>query len=136
MQSLKINLTELTFQTLKNVFSENYQIVSFTRMQQDGKEGNVFKDSICAPSIYAGQSTEIRDEKDFDFFKTSHLKKNDDLILFLNPNSNNWFDKIEVISEDSKKEMAESQKAIQKDFDKHRTSVSPYNEQRDTFKSI
>ena len=83
MQSLKINLTELTFQTLKNVFSEKYQIVSFTRMQQDGKEGNVYKDAIFAPSIYAGQRTEIRDEKDFDHFKKSHLKKKDDLILSL-----------------------------------------------------
>ena len=127
MQSLKINLTELTFETLKNVFSEHYQIVSFTRMQQDGKEGNVYKDSICAPSIYAGQSTEIRDDKDFDRFKKSHLKKKDDLILILDPNSPNWFDRIEVISEDYKKNMAESKKAIQKDFDKHRTSVSSYN---------
>jgi len=136
MQSLKINLTELTFQTLKNVFSEKYQIVSFTRMQQDGKEGNVYKDSIFAPSIYAGQRTEIRDEKDFDHFKKSHLKKKDDLILSLNPNSENWFDKIVGISKDFKKEMAESQKAIQKDFDKHRTGVSSYNEQRDTLKSV
>ena len=127
MKSLKINLTELTFKTLKSFFSENYQTVSFTRMQQDGKEGNVYKDSIYAPSIYAGQSTEIRDEKDFDRFKKSHLKKKDDLILILDPNSPNWFDRIEVISEDYKKNMAESKKAIQKDFDKHRTSVSPYN---------
>ena len=127
MKSLKINLTELTFKTLKSFFSENYQTVSFTRMQQDGKEGNVYKDSIYAPSIYAGQSTEIRDEKDFDRFKKSHLKKKDDLILILNPNSPNWFDRIEVISEDYKKNMAESKKAIQKDFNKHRTSVSPHN---------
>ena len=123
MKSLKINLTELTFKTLKSFFSENYQTVSFTRMQQDGKEGNVYKDSIYAPSIYAGQSTEIRDEKDFDRFKKSHLKKKDDLILILNPNSPNWFDRIEVISEDYKKNEIAKKEAIQKDFDNHRTSV-------------
>tara|TARA_R110001599_G_scaffold149204_1_gene333004 strand:- start:70 stop:441 length:372 start_codon:yes stop_codon:yes gene_type:complete len=123
MKSLKINLTELTFETLKSVFSENYQTVSFTRMQEDGKEGNVYKDSIYAPSIYAGQSTEIRDEKDFDRFKKSHLKKKDELILVLNPNSPNWFDRIEVISEDYKKNEIAKKEAIQKDFDNHRTSV-------------
>ena len=123
MQSLKINLTELTFETLKSVFSENYQTVSFTRMQEDGKEGNVYKDAIFAPSIYAGESTEIRDEKDFDRFKNSHLKKKDDLILILNPNSPNWFDRIEVISEDYKKNEIARKEAIQKDFDNHRTSV-------------
>tara|TARA_R110000765_G_scaffold187688_1_gene293207 strand:- start:558 stop:929 length:372 start_codon:yes stop_codon:yes gene_type:complete len=123
MKSLKINLTELTFETLKSVFSENYQTVSFTRMQEDGKEGNVYKDSIYAPSIYAGQSTEIRDEKDFDRFKKSHLKKKDELILILNPNSPNWFDRIEVISEDYKKNEIAKKEAIQKDFDNHRTSV-------------
>ena len=123
MKSLKINLTELTFETLKSVFSENYQTVSFTRMQEDGKEGNVYKDAICAPSIYAGESTEIRDEKDFDRFKNSHLKKKDDLILILNPNSPNWFDRIEVISEDYKKNEIARKEAIQKDFDNHRTSV-------------
>lgn len=123
MQSLKINLTELTFETLKSVFSENYQTVSFTRMQQDGKEGNVYKDAICAPSIYAGESTEIRDEKDFNRFKNSHLKKKDELILNLNPNSENWFDRIEVISEDYKKNEMATKEAIQKDFYNHRNSI-------------
>ena len=123
MQSLKINLTELTFETLKSVFSENYQTVSFTRMQEDGKEGNVYKDAIFAPSIYAGESTEIRDEKDFNRFKNSHLKKKDELILMLNPNSPNWFDRVEVISEDYKKNEIARKEAIQKDFDNHRTSV-------------
>ena len=85
MQSLKINLTELTFETLKSVFSENYQTVSFTRMQEDGKEGNVYKDAIFAPSIYAGESTEIRDEKDFNYIRDKYYSE---LVILAGASSN------------------------------------------------
>lgn len=94
MEAIQIKLTELTFETLKNVFTENYKNVAYTRMQEDGTEGNVYKDCVFVPSIYAGQKTKITDQKDFDYFKNSQLKKRNDLILILNPFAKNWFEKI------------------------------------------
>ena len=49
-QETIVSLDKLTFDMLRQVFSDDYKDVHFTRMQPDGKEGNYYRDAISFPN--------------------------------------------------------------------------------------
>ena len=97
-ESLEVNLKDLTFDMLIDTYPENYKTVNFTRMQPDGKEGNNYRDSVSLPN-WDDSSTSIGDMKALENYKEEIISRFGDVKILLKPESENWFDKAEIIDD-------------------------------------
>jgi len=97
-ESLEVNLKDLTFDMLIDTYPENYKTVNFTRMQPDGKEGNNYRDSVSLPN-WDDSSTSIGDMKALENYKEEIISRFGDVKISLKPESENWFDKAEILDD-------------------------------------
>ena len=95
-QETLVTLDKLTFDMLKQVFSDDYKNVKFTRMQPDGKEGNYYRDAITFPEA-SDSRTVIGDMSALEDWKEKTKEKYGNVDILLKPEAENWFDKVEVI---------------------------------------
>ena len=95
-QETLVTLDKLTFDMLKQVFSDDYKNVKFTRMQPDGKEGNYYRDAITFPET-SDLRTVIGDMSALEDWKEKTKEKYGNVDILLKPEAENWFDKVEVI---------------------------------------
>ena len=97
-EEVKTTLDKLTFDILKQVFSEDYKNVQFTRTQPDGKEGNYYRDSITFPNIDDSR-TSIGDMSALEDWKEKTKSRYGNVNILLKPEADMWFDKVEVIDD-------------------------------------
>ena len=95
-QETIVSLDKLTFDMLRQVFSDDYKDVHFTRMQPDGKEGNYYRDAISFPNA-SDSRTVIGDMSALENWKEETKKRYGNVDISLKPEAENWFDKVEVI---------------------------------------
>ena len=95
-ESLEVNLKDLTFDMLIDTYPENYKTVNFSRMQPDGKKGNYYRDSLSLPN-WDDSSTSIGDMKALENYKEEIISRFGDVKISLKPESENWFDKAEIL---------------------------------------
>lgn len=95
-ESLEVNLKDLTFDMLIDTYPENYKTVNFSRMQPDGKKGNYYRDSVSLPN-WDDSSTSIGDMKALENYKEEIISRFGDVKISLKPESENWFDKAEIL---------------------------------------
>jgi len=87
-----VKIKDLTFDVMKDVFTDRYQTVHFTRMQPDGKEGPAYKDSVYLTNG-DGSSQGISDPKALEQWKSSILSIkgiNPDVEVILNPKGDKY----------------------------------------------
>ena len=68
----KIKIKDLTFDMMKNIFTDRYQTVHFTRTQPDGEEGPAYKDAVSLTNG-DGSSQTIIDPKALEQWKSGIL---------------------------------------------------------------
>jgi len=115
-QETIIPLDKLTFDMLKQVFSDDYKNVQFTRTQPDGKEGNYYRDSITFPNIDDSR-TSIGDMSALEDWKEKTKSRYGNVDILLKPEADMWFDKVEVIDDkfqDTKNKLAQGKAAAMK----------------------
>ena len=97
-QETLVTLDKLTFDMLKQVFSDDYKNIQFTRTQPDGKEGNYYRDSITFPNIDDSR-TSIGDMSALEDWKEKTKSRYGNVDILLKPEADMWFDKVEVIDD-------------------------------------
>ena len=115
-QETIISLDKLTFDMLKQVFSDDYKNVQFTRTQPDGKEGNYYRDSITFPNIDDSR-TSIGDMSALEDWKEKTKSRYGNVDILLKPEADMWFDKVEVIDDkfqNTKNKLAQGKAAAMK----------------------
>ena len=115
-QETIIPLDKLTFDMLKQVFSDDYKNVQFTRTQPDGKEGNYYRDSITFPNIDDSR-TSIGDMSALEDWKEKTKSRYGNVDILLKPEADMWFDKVEVIDDkfqNTKNKLAQGKAAAMK----------------------
>ena len=95
-EEVKTTLDKLTFDMLKQVFSDDYKNIKFTRTQPDGKEGNYYSDAITFPET-SDSRTVIGDMSALKNWKEKTKEKYGNVDILLKPEAKMWFDKVEVI---------------------------------------
>jgi len=78
-----VNLSDLTFEILKDAFPNKYQEVRSTRIQPDGTEGPTYRDYVTAPVVGAARG--IIDMKAFEQWKDEIMEKYGDVEVTLDP---------------------------------------------------
>ena len=120
-QETIISLDDLTFDMLKQVFSDNYKNVHFTR-PQTGEP--YYRDAISLPN-WDDSSTSIGDTVALNHWKKEMRGHYGNVDILLKPEAENWFDKVEII--DDKYKTAKSKfikgkmSAMQRDMDAGRS---------------
>ena len=94
-QETIVSLDKLTFDMLRQVFSDDYKDVHFTRMQPDGKEGNYYRDAISFPNA-SDSRTVIGDMSALENWKEETKRRYGNVDISLKPEAENWFDQVEV----------------------------------------
>ena len=97
-QETIVSLDKLTFDMLRQVFSDDYKDVHFTRMQPDGKEGNYYRDAISFPNA-SDSRTVIGDMSALENWKEETKRRYGNVDISLKPEAENWFDKVEVMDD-------------------------------------
>ena len=97
-QETIVSLDKLTFDMLRQVFSDDYKDVHFTRMQPDGKEGNYYRDAISFPNA-SDSRTVIGDMSALENWKEETKKRYGNVDISLKPEAENWFDQVEVLDD-------------------------------------
>jgi hypothetical protein len=97
-QETIVPLDKLTFDMLRQVFSDDYKNIQFTRTQPDGKEGNYYRDSITFPNIDDSR-TSIGDMSALEDWKEKTKSRYGNVDILLKPEADMWFDKVEVIDD-------------------------------------
>ena len=97
-QETIVSLDKLTFDMLKQVFSDDYKDVHFTRMQPDGKEGNYYRDAISFPNA-SDSRTVIGDMSALENWKEETKRRYGNVDISLKPEAENWFDQVEVLDD-------------------------------------
>ena len=97
-QETIVSLDKLTFDMLRQVFSDDYKDVHFTRMQPDGKEGNYYRDAISFPNA-SDSRTVIGDMSALENWKEETKKRYGNVDISLKPEAENWFDQVEVLND-------------------------------------
>ena len=97
-QETIVPLDKLTFDMLKQVFSNDYKNVKFTRTQPDGKEGNYYSDAISFPDA-SDSSTVIGDMSALESWKKYTKERYGNVDILLKPEAENWFDQVEVMDD-------------------------------------
>jgi hypothetical protein len=120
-ESLEVNLKDLTFDTLVNTFPDNYKKIQFTRKQPNGEEGNYYRDSINLPN-WDDSSAAIGDMNALEYYKEKIISRFGDVKISLKPESENWFDKAEILDDkfqDTKDKIGKGKAAaMEKDMDR------------------
>jgi len=95
-----VKVKDLTFDMVKDVFTDKYQKVHFTREQPDGKEGPVYKDNVSF-TLGDGSLRGIVDSKALEQWKRIilNIKGIDpDVEVILDPSPQAaWFDKAIIL---------------------------------------
>ena len=131
-QETIVSLDKLTFDMLRQVFSDDYKDVHFTRMQPDGKEGNYYRDAISFPNA-SDSRTVIGDMSALENWKEETKRRYGNVDISLKPEAENWFDKVEI--KDDKYKTAKSKfikgkmSAMQKDMNAGRSIDEFYQKQ-------
>ena len=97
-QETIVSLDKLTFDMLRQVFSDDYKDVHFTRMQPDGKEGNYYRDAISFPNA-SDSRTVIGDMSALENWKEETKRRYGNVDISLKPEAENWFDQVEVLDD-------------------------------------
>ena len=97
-QETIVSLDKLTFDMLRQVFSDDYKDVHFTRMQPDGKEGNYYRDAISFPNA-SDSRTVIGDMSALEDWKEKTKSRYGNVDILLKPEAENWFDQVEVLDD-------------------------------------
>ena len=97
-QETIVPLDKLTFDMLRQVFSDDYKDVHFTRMQPDGKEGNYYRDAISFPNA-SDSRTVIGDMSALENWKEETKRRYGNVDISLKPEAENWFDQVEVLDD-------------------------------------
>ena len=97
-QETIVSLDKLTFDMLRQVFSDDYKDVHFTRMQPDGKEGNYYRDAISFPNA-SDSRTVIGDMSALENWKEETKRRYGNVDISLKPEAENWFDHLEVLDD-------------------------------------
>ena len=97
-QETIVSLDKLTFDMLRQVFSDDYKDVHFTRMQPDGKEGNYYRDAISFPNA-SDSRTVIGDMSALEDWKEKTKSRYGNVDISLKPEAENWFDQVEVLDD-------------------------------------
>ena len=97
-QETIVSLDKLTFDMLRQVFSDDYKDVHFTRMQPDGKEGNYYRDAISFPNA-SDSRTVIGDMSALENWKEETKKRYGNVDISLKPEAEKWFDQVEVLDD-------------------------------------
>ena len=97
-QETIVSLDKLTFDMLRQVFSDDYKDVHFTRMQPDGKEGNYYRDAVSFPNA-SDSRTVIGDMKALENWKEETKSRYGNVDISLKPEAENWFDQVEVLDD-------------------------------------
>ena len=120
-QETIISLDDLTFDMLKQVFSDNYKDVHFIRPQTDEP---YYRDAISLPN-WDDSSTSIGDTVALNHWKEEMRGHYGNVDILLKPEAENWFDKVEIM--DDKYKTAKSKfikgkmSAMQRDMDTGRS---------------
>ena len=120
-QETIISLDDLTFDMLKQVFSDNYKDVHFIR-PQTGEP--YYRDAISLPN-WDDSSTSIGDTVALNHWKEEMSGHYGNVDILLKPEAENWFDKVEIM--DDKYKTAKSKfikgkmSAMQRDMDAGRS---------------
>ena len=94
-QETIISLDDLTFNMLKQVFSDNYKDVHFIR-PQTGEP--YYRDAISLPN-WDDSSTSIGDTVALNHWKEEMSGHYGNVDILLKPEAENWFDKVEIIDD-------------------------------------
>ena len=97
-QETIVSLDKLTFDMLRQVFSDDYKNVKFTRTQPDGKEGNYYSDAITFPDA-SDSRTVIGDMSALEDWKEKTKSRYGNVDISLKPEAENWFDQVEVLDD-------------------------------------
>ena len=97
-QETIVPLDKLTFDMLRQVFSDDYKNVKFTRTQPDGKEGNYYSDAISFPDA-SDSRTVIGDMSALENWKEKTKSRYGNVDISLKPEAENWFDQVEVLDD-------------------------------------
>ena len=98
-QETIVPLDKLTFDMLRQVFSDDYKDVHFTRIQPDGKEGNYYRDAVSFPDA-SDSRTVIGDMSALEDWKEKTKSRYGNVDILLKPEADMWFDKVEVIDDE------------------------------------
>lgn len=93
-----VKIKDLTFDIMKDVFTDRYQTVHFTREQPDGKEGPYYRDDVYLTNG-DGSSSGVGDKKALEQWKSSILSLkgiNPDVEVILNPKGNKYGQKSSI----------------------------------------
>tara|TARA_R110002060_G_scaffold16677_1_gene23157 strand:- start:833 stop:1840 length:1008 start_codon:yes stop_codon:yes gene_type:complete len=98
IESVSVNLDDLTFDMVKDTFKDQYQNVHFSRKQPNGEEGNYYKDAVSFPNPDDSLS-KVGDMSAFEDWKEKTLERYGKVNLLLQPEASVWFDKVKIDDE-------------------------------------